>query len=175
MLEYYFFEVINMGTIKEAKEFLLLPNKYWASIALAGTVILIGKPIAKNFKGGSRLYDMIGIWVFVITIVAYAILLVSLLLHYWERLMLKLAIRNAIKAVNDLGEDKKIIIRKLYEKQDHVIELPIANQQVLQLAEMKVLALATSFTPVIDPSEIWWKYTLNPWVITAIESGKIKL
>lgn len=140
MLEYYFFEVNEMNTFKDAKELLLLPNKIWAAIALAGTLIILGKPITSYLKFSNNLYDWIGVPIFIATMIAYAILIVSLWLHYWNRIRLKLAIRSWIKRANSLDANKKKIVRQLYQKDDHVMSFPIGNYHILYLKQANIIA-----------------------------------
>lgn len=161
-----------MGQTKIA-EILTMPTKVWGAISLTGTVILVGEPLAKRYSGGAELYAHLGIWVLMITLLAYSFLVIAILINRWNRFAFWLAIQRATKYVNGMSEDKKNIVLQLYKTPSHVLEFPMVDQRIIELENRFVIGKAASQREVMDLNGVTWPYMLQPWVIDKIEKNKI--
>ena len=159
-------------------EFLKLPAKIWVVIVIAGTSILLTQPIAERYYRGEALYHKYGLWVFFVTVLAWSFLIVDIFLYFWNRQAARNAIKHRIQYVNSLTEDKMLIIRKLYNKPDHVIELRMQAEQVKELETNAVIGKAATQKVLYiwdDPNDPTFPYILQPWVISNINNGKISI
>lgn len=164
--------------MENIKSVLTLPTKVWGAIALTGSIVLLSEPVASQYYGGTALYHRFGIWVFLITILAFSFLLIAVGSVWWENHKFRVAIRRAIKFINNTNAEEKEIIRKLYEKPDHVVVLRSRAQQVIELENRFVITKATTQQAIYDFDQLndpRWPYLLQPWVIQAIDNKKIVL
>lgn len=159
------------------KSVLTLPTKIWGVISFAGTVLLLGEPLLKRYSGGSELFLKYGVWIAVITLLAYSFLLIELILYFWRVRRLKQERLSAIAYLNNLTSDKKMIISNLYLSPTHVLKLKYNVEQVRELEENLVIGRTTNTQIVYgdDFSNIQWDYMLQPWVVNLIDEKKITL
>ncbi|APT18780.1 MULTISPECIES: super-infection exclusion protein B [Amylolactobacillus] len=160
-------------------EFLNLPRKIWGAIGIATISILILKPIAVKSLDGESFYAKFGIYVFILCIISWSILIVEILVYFYNYYSARREMIHKYNYVNSLEGEKLRIVRELYKDINHVKEYPHSNENIRELESNLVIGLAATTIQYnrfeYSPQNAPFPYLLQPWVIDGINNKKITL
>ncbi len=157
------------------KGILTLPNKIWGAIAIAGTVVLLSEPIGRNYSGGKSFYEHTSLWIFLISILAWSILVVSFIAWKWKKHKIKVVLKKVKTFLNGSSTDIKAVVKRFYDEPTHTLQCPMSDQRIILLQSKLVISKATSMIPIYDYDNIQCEYFLQQWVIDGIKDKSIVL